>query len=230
MHALGGLWMACFLFAHLAIGVTGLSPRAYQRSTDFIHGVLARLPGITLIAIFIPLLGQMASGLYLLRKEGMKYNVKKCNRSGKLRFFLQRVTGLTILAFTLFHVGTLHAWGLHMVYRATHAAALSRYAAGGLFQAGGAAFRSTVEGFRSFCGSSAAGNWMVAVFCLLGTWAAAFHAANGAWSGAIVWSLAATPESKRRWRRVSAAIGAVLLAIGTVAWYAFTLGDAARAF
>ena len=126
-----------------------------------IQGTLAHLPGFTLVAIFLPLLFQAASGLYLLRKHGLKYSVKKCNRGGKLRFFLQRATGLAILAFAAFHVGTLHAWGLHAVYQATHLTALSRYANGGLFQAGGAAFRSTVEGFGSFCGTSVASNVLV---------------------------------------------------------------------
>jgi succinate dehydrogenase / fumarate reductase cytochrome b subunit len=229
MHALGGLWIMCFLFAHLAIGVTGWWPKTYQRNTDVIQRALGRLPGFTPIIVFLPLLGQAVSGIYLLRMEGMKYGVKKCNRGGKLRFFLQRATGLAILAFALFHVGTLHAWGLHAVYQATHLGALRRYAGGGLFQAGGAAFRSTVEGFGAFCGTSAVGNWMVAVWCLLGGCATAFHAANGACSGGIVWGLASTPETKRRWGYVCAAIGIVLMAMGAVAWYAFTLSGAARA-
>lgn len=230
MHALCGLWMACFLCAHLAICLTGWSPAEYQRNSDLIQEALAHLPGFTLVAILLPLLFQAASGLYLLRKEGMRYGVKKCNRGGKFRFFLQRLTGPAILAFALFHVGTLHEWGLHQVYRATHMAALSRYATGGLFRANGAAFRSTVEGFSKFCGASTAGNFLVALACLLGVWAAAFHAANGAWSGGVVWNLLPRPESKRRWGYVCVAIGMALLVAGTATWYAFTLSGAARAF
>jgi succinate dehydrogenase / fumarate reductase cytochrome b subunit len=163
--------------------------------------LLQRVSAAATVAIALPLLFQFASGLYLLRKHGMKYSVKKCNRGGKLRFFLQRASGLTILAFTLFHAGTLH---------------------GGRFRHGAEAFRSTVEGFNGFGGG-------VAIFCLLGVWAAAFHAANGAWSGGIIWNVAATPESKRRWGYVCAAIGVVLIGLGTVAWCAFTLSAAARA-
>jgi succinate dehydrogenase / fumarate reductase cytochrome b subunit len=230
MHAFCGLWMACFLTLHLAISITGWSPVAYQRNIDVIQGTLAHVPGFTLMAIFVPLLFQAVSGLYLLRKEGMKYSVKKCNRGGKQRFFLQRVTGLAILAFALFHVGTLHEWGLHAVYQATHLSALSRFASGGLFQAGGTAFRSTVEGFGRFCATSAAGNVLVAVLSLLGVWATAFHAANGAWSGGVIWNLVAKPESKRRWGYFAVAIGVALSVAGTGAWYAFTLSRAARAF
>jgi len=228
MHALCGLWMALFLCAHLAIGITGWWPAVYQRDINVIQGTLAHLPGFTLIAIFLPLLFQAASGLYLLRKEGLKYSVKKCDRGGKIRFFLQRMTGPAILVFALFHVGTLQAWGLHMVYRATQLTALNRYATSGLFRTGDA-FRSTVEGFGSFCGASAAGNLLVAAFCLLGVWATAFHAANGAWTGGMIWNLAPTQESKRRWGRVCVLIGVMLFATGTVAWYAFTLSAAARA-
>jgi len=229
MHALCGFWMACFLCAHLAIGVTGWSPAAYQSNIALIRKALAHLPGFTLVAILLPLLFQAVSGLYLLRREGMKYSVKKCNRGSKVRFFLQRLTGPVLLAFALFHVWTLHEWGLHRIYQATHMAALGRYATGGLFQAG-AAFRSTVEGFGDFCGASAAGNFLVALACLLGVWAAAFHVANGAWSGGVVWNLLPKPESKRRWGYVCAAIGFVLFVVSTAAWYAFTLSDAARAF
>lgn len=229
MHALAGLWMTGFLFAHLAIVVTGWSPAAYGRNASFIQGTLAGLPAFTMVAIFLPLLFQTVSGLYLLRKEGMRYNVKKCNRGGKVRFFLQRVTGLVILAFGLFHLGTIHEWGLHTVYRATHLSALSGYSAGGLFQAG-APFRSTAQAFGRFCGTSAAGNLLVAAFLLLGIWAAVFHTANGAWTGAGIWNLIPTPESKRRWRFVCIAIGTVLFVAGTVAWSAFTLSSAARAF
>ena len=228
MHALCGLWMACFLAAHLAIGATGWSPAAYRSNIDAIQGALAHVPGFTLLAVFAPLLFQASSGLYLLRKEGMKYNVKKCNRGGKLRFFAQRATGLALLAFALFHVATLHAWGLHAVCRATHLGALNRYADGGLFQAGGAAFRSTADGFGRFCGAWTAGNALVAVLSLLGVWATAFHAANGAWSGGVIWGLASAQESKRRWGYVCAAMGIALLALGTAAWCAFTLSDSAR--
>ena len=71
---------------------------------------------------------------------------------------------------------------------------------------------------------------MVTALCLLGVWAAAFHAANGAWSGAVIWNLAAAPESKRRWGYACIAAGVALFLMGTVAWYAFTLSGAARAF
>jgi succinate dehydrogenase hydrophobic anchor subunit len=230
MHALCGLWLACFLAVHLAIGVTGWSPAAYQYNIGAIRGTLAQLPGITLAAIFLPLLFQSASGLYLLRRHGLKYNVKQCKRGGKLRFFLQRATGLAILAFVLFHVGTLHEWGLHAVYRTTHLTLLSRFAQRGIFQPGEGAFRSTVEAFGRFCGTAVAANWLIAILSLLGVWAAVFHAANGARSGAVVWNLVDKPEAKRRWSYAAIAIGALLFIAGTGAWCAFTLSRAARAF
>ncbi len=59
----------------------------------------------------------------------------------------------------------------------------------------------------AFCGTSAAANLLVTAFCLLGIWATAFHAANGAWTGGFIWNLAPKPESKRRWGRVCVLIG-----------------------
>jgi succinate dehydrogenase/fumarate reductase cytochrome b subunit len=229
-HALCGLLAGCFLVLHLIIGATGLSPAAYQGNIDLIHSVVGRLPTMTAAGIFLLFLYQAASGIYLLRKEGIRYNVKKCNRGSKLNFFLQRLTGMVILAFLLFHVGTMHEWGLHAVYRVTHWAVLQRYAAGSLFQPQGAAFRSTAEAFGTFCGAWSLGNGLVAGFLLLGIWATAFHAGNGAWTGAVIWKLAPTPEAKRIVHFVRLAVVGVLFLAGTVAWYSFTLSHAARVF
>ena len=146
LHAGVGFFLIGFLLVHLSICFTGINPQRYQSTVDRLEAALAQVPGSLLLVVFLPLAVQLSSGLYLLAKHGIKYNVKKCNRGGKLRFYLQRVSALLLLAFLLIHVGTLHRWGLHQLYTLTHISALQRYADNGLFHAKGDAFASTVTG------------------------------------------------------------------------------------
>ena len=92
LHALTGFWLALFVTAHLAICLTGTNPHWYQSTVNLVDRWLGYLP-LAMLLIFVPLLLQAASGLYLVFKEGMKYDIKRCDRGGKLRFFLQRLSG-----------------------------------------------------------------------------------------------------------------------------------------
>jgi succinate dehydrogenase / fumarate reductase cytochrome b subunit len=65
------------------------------------------------------------------------------------------------------------------------------------------------------------------MFLLLGgVWATAFHVANGAWSGALLWKILPTQQSKQLWRTACIVLGIALVAAGSIAWYAFTLAPA----
>jgi succinate dehydrogenase / fumarate reductase cytochrome b subunit len=231
IHALTGALLICFLLVHFSVCITGLHPSSYQHSVDSIGAMLVHLPGLVLLTIFLPLIAQASTGLFLLKKEGMRYNVKKCNRGGKLRFFSQRISALVILGFVVMHVGVLHQWGFHLLYRLTHAPFLSRYAGSGLFQSHQTAFASTALAFREALGSGSsatAGNWCMMFLLLLGVWATAFHAANGAWTGGIIWKLT-DRSTTSRWSGFCLLLGILLMLTGTVAWYAFTFSAHARA-
>jgi succinate dehydrogenase hydrophobic anchor subunit len=162
--------------------------------------------------ILFPLLLQAASGLFLVVKEGLKYDLKRCDRGGKPRFFLQRYSGLAILAFLLIHLGGIHGWGLPFMH--PRAAAF-----GGMPE--GAAFSYTASAFQPW--TSPVANFFTMILLLAGILGAAFHVANGACSGAILWKAVTTPRGKTRWSYVCAGAGVVLVAMGTAAWYAFTL-------
>lgn len=210
LHTLVGVWLMLFVAAHLAICLTGMTPSHYQGTVDRVEHWIAYLPGTVLLPILLPLLVQTASGLFLLYKEGMKYNIKRCDRGSKLRFFLQRVSGLAILAFLLLHMGSMYGWG-----------APTR------FVARGAAFASTVSAFRPW--NSPAANAVTLGFLLAGIWATAFHAANGAWSGAILLKIVDS-ERGRIWSQyLCLCLGLGVGAVGTVAWYAFAFHPQALA-
>ena len=76
------------------------------RYLQFLQALLAEAPWLPAL-IFLPLAVAAGFGGYLLLQAGVRYNVKKCNRGGKLRYWLQRVTAVAVLLF----VG-LHVWSL----------------------------------------------------------------------------------------------------------------------
>jgi succinate dehydrogenase hydrophobic anchor subunit len=163
---------------------------------------------------------QFVTGGYLLFRHGLRYQVKSCNRGGKLRFFLQRSSALLVALFLLFHVGTLCRWGLHAVYRFTHLSLLRRYAAHGLFNPS-QAFLSTAHGLKqawSYGNPQAFGNRTCFVLILVGIVAAAYHVTNGLLSGGYVLNISTNPSLKGIWTVLSLLIGALILASGVTAW------------
>lgn len=231
IHAACGLLLTGFLVLHFSMAVTGLNPAFYQKKVDHLHSFLNHVPGVALVAILLPMLLQCATGLFLVQREGLRYYTGKCDRGGRVRFFLQRWTGLCILSFVFVHFATLHSWGFHLVYRVTGWQALTRYSTGGLFHHSDA-FASTAQGFTSLWreGSVAhMGNAIAMLALLAGIISTAFHVANGAWSGASLWKLLTTPKTKLLWRIACISLGVALAVAGSLAWYAFSLAPAARA-
>jgi succinate dehydrogenase/fumarate reductase cytochrome b subunit len=231
IHALVGMMFTGFLVVHLSICLTGLQPALFQRTVDWVEASLSHLHGLVLFGIFLPFLVQAVIGLYLLQHHGLKYNVKKCNRGGKTRFFLQRVSGLVILAFFLIHVGTLHEWGLHLIYRMTGAAVLLNYSQGGLFHAHGTAFSSTVLGLNrpwSYGQATSLMDFAIFSFGALGIWLTAFHVGNGSWSGGLVWKVAGTKIDRRLWAAFCWTVGSSIFLLGALSLYVFAFSSPAR--
>jgi succinate dehydrogenase / fumarate reductase cytochrome b subunit len=211
-HTAVGLWLTVFVCVHFSIVLTGLDQQMYEHSVGFVHRALALLPGAALLMVLVPMLLQAGSGLYLIAKEGLQYDVKRCDRGGKLRYFLQRWSGLAILAFLLPHVGMMRGWGASQVRGAGVPVE--------------AVFASTAAGFHPWSSSTA--NAVTMLLLLVGILGTVFHIANGAWSGAILWKLVQTDQGKVRMGYVSAVAGLALAVMGCTAWYAFSLGPAAH--
>ncbi|MGC2209552.1 MAG: hypothetical protein WA532_05510 [Candidatus Korobacteraceae bacterium] len=215
-HAALGLWLAAFLGAHFLIGSAGVNPRNYEGAVGLLHRSLAYLPGAVFLLVFLPMLLQAASGLFLLTKEGLRYDVKSCNRGGKLRFFLQRWSGLVMVAFLLAHVASMRGRGL-----VGHWNSIARSGA-----PDGAAYAYTASGFHPF--SFPALDTLTIVLLLAGILGTVYHVANGACSGGILWKLVESDGGKARLTYLSAAAGVALAVMGAVAWYAFSLAPTAH--
>jgi succinate dehydrogenase / fumarate reductase, cytochrome b subunit len=172
------------------VNALGLWPARYQ-AVDRIHGLGGLLPWLGLTLVFLPLAVHVGFGLKMLRGAGFAYHTGKHHRGGDLRFLLQRVSALILLAFLGLHILTLHDWGFHQIYRLTSWAALSPYQASGLFHPDQAytSATSAIRDLASPAGLRSAGNVIVMGFYLLAIWATAYHLSNGLSTTAMVWNL-----------------------------------------
>jgi succinate dehydrogenase / fumarate reductase cytochrome b subunit len=108
-------------------------------------------------------------------------------------YTLQRVTGVILFAYILFHL-----WTTRFVHLSDH---------------------ESVNLFAQVAGILR--NPLLLAFSVLGVLSATFHLANGLWSFAIVWGITVSPRSQRMMQGVSIAIFLALSAIGIRALLAF---------
>ncbi len=101
-------------------------------------------------------------------------------------YLLQRITGVILFAFVIFHL-----WTTRFVNLRDH---------------------ESVDLFRLM--QSSVENPLIYAFYLAGIVAATFHLANGVWSFSIVWGLTVGPRAQRRMMWVSAAVFLILSFIG----------------
>jgi succinate dehydrogenase / fumarate reductase cytochrome b subunit len=198
VHSLAGLIFAAFLGVHFLTGASALSPPAFEANANHLRTLTERFPVIEFVAVLVPLLVLLALGTRLLIEAGLSPARKRCNRGGKIRYFLQRISALVILSFIVFHVGTMSRWGLH----------------GGLYD--------PARPFASVAASLHA-NAAIATLYLLAIAAVSYHLANGLWTGAIAWGAITSERAKRNWQLACAAFGVALCSAGIVAWYAFVV-------
>ncbi len=221
VHSACGLVFGAFLIEHLTATALGWKPLLFGRYMQFVHAVLVEAPWLRTL-ILVPLAVAAGFGGYLLITAGVRYNVKKCNRGGKLRYWLQRVSAVVLFLFLGFHLLTLRDFRLLAGPLGPRTA--STAAATGEDPAR-AVFVASVQGFQA--------SWpnggplyplrvIAMVGVLVGTWAAVYHVSNGLWSATIAWGLLETPASQRRWEAVCLAAGILLAILGTMGGLAFT--------
>ncbi len=220
LHSLTGLFFGGFICFHLLVNAYGMSPVAYQQDVNKIHSLQPNLALIEISCIFLPLLIHALYGIYIT-KAGVKFNTTEYNYGGNVRYTLQRVTGIILLAFIAYHLATMHRWGLGLVYRITGWPALSAFP---LFHTKDA-YARTVRAIKTPYSPNPWfwGNVLVMAFYLLGIWSATFHFANGLWTSAIAWGLTVTERAQKNWGHVCLTVGIIVTIIGTIAWWAFTV-------
>jgi succinate dehydrogenase / fumarate reductase cytochrome b subunit len=214
IHSLMGILFGGYITIHLLVNFTGFWPMTFQKNVDKIHSLEPILPVVELVFIFIPLLVHVIYGIWIAT-AGVKFNTIRYHYGGNIRYFLQRFTGVILLAFLIYHVGTLHHWGFTLF-------GLQKVPD---FTAENVAYQSTASAIKTPY-ESAAANFVVKTAYLLGVLAAVFHWANGLWTAAIAWGLTVTARAQKLWGHVCLAFGIFMLVIGVGAWIAFAVvGD-----
>jgi len=226
-HSAFGLVFGAFVVEHLAATAMGLRPGLFEQYMRGVHAAVRQTPWLEAL-VFLPLVTLVPFGLFLLAKAGLRYNVKKCKRGGKLRFFLQRMSAVLILTFIAFHLFTLRDWGPWSARSETPTSVVSTTAADSTKTAM-AASAGQIWGFLPSADAPLPVRFAVIVFYLLGTVAVIYHFANGLWTGAIAWGLTQSASSQQRSFWAFAAFGIMLTVLGTLGWYAFIVAPWLRA-
>lgn len=194
LHSLSGIVpVGGFLAFHLYENYTATrGADAYNRMTR----TLQELPfavAMEVLIIVVPLFFHGIYGLFITSTAKPNVISNPYVRNGM--YFFQRVTGVIVFAFILFHL-----WTTRLVQLQDH---------------------ESLDLFRQV--QSAVANPWIYAFYLAGILSATFHLANGIWSFSIVWGLTIGPKAQRRMQYVSAAVFLVLSYIGVWGIQAFRL-------
>jgi succinate dehydrogenase / fumarate reductase cytochrome b subunit len=194
LHSLSGIVpIGGFLAFHLYENYTATrGADAYNKMTRTLQELPFAVP-MEIAIIIVPLLFHGVYGLFVTSTA--KSNVISNAYVRNWMYFIQRVTGVVVFAFILFHL-----WTTRLVQLQDH---------------------ESLDLFRQV--QAAVANPWIYAFYLAGILSATFHLANGVWSFSIVWGLTIGPKAQRRMLYVSAAVFLVLSYVGVWGIRAFRL-------
>ncbi|HTO88906.1 MAG TPA: succinate dehydrogenase [Thermoanaerobaculia bacterium] len=185
LHSLSGLLpIGGFLAFHLYENF------AATRGAEAYNAMARRLQelpfavSLEIFVIAVPLFFHGIVGLFLTSTA--KPNLFSNPYIRNAMYVIQRVTGVVVFAFILFHY-----WTTRLVQLHDH------------------------ESLNLFSQVRAAvGNPWIFAFYVLGILSATFHLSNGLWSFSIVWGITVSPSAQRRMAYVSAVVFVLLSVIG----------------
>lgn len=194
LHSLSGILpIGGFLAFHLYENHQATrGPQAYNEMTHKLQD-LPFAVAMEILIIAIPLLFHGIYGLFITATARPNVISNRYLRNGM--YLLQRVTGLIVFAFILFHY-----WTTRLVQLHDH---------------------ESLDLFRQV--QAAVANPWIYAFYLAGILSATFHLANGIWSFSIVWGITTGPKAQRRLGYVSLLIFVVLSLIGVQSISAFRM-------
>ena len=194
LHSLSGIVpVGGFLAFHLYENYTALKGAdAYNEMTHRLQS-LPFAVAMEILIIAVPLFFHGIYGLFITGTARPNVISNPYVRNGM--YFLQRVTGVIVFAFILFHY-----WTTRLVQLHDHESL-------DLFHL----VRATI------------GNPWIYAFYIAGILSATFHLANGIWSFSIVWGLTIGPRAQRRTMLLSAAVFVALSFIGVRSISAFRM-------
>jgi succinate dehydrogenase / fumarate reductase, cytochrome b subunit len=194
LHSLSGIVpIGAFLAFHLYENSAATKgAEAYNRMSHDLQALpFAVVAEVLLIAV--PLFFHGIYGLFITGTA--RPNVISNPYLRNVMYLIQRVTGVIVFAFILFHY-----WTTRLVQLTDH---------------------ESLDLFAQV--QAAVGNPWIYAFYILGILSATWHLANGLWSAAIVWGITVGPRAQRRMVYVSVVVFLVLSVIGIRSISAFRL-------
>lgn len=210
LHSLTGIVFGAYVCIHLLTNASILAgSEAFQNNVHRIHGIGAILPVVEWVFIFIPILFHAFVGLAIT--AGMLPNNKNYPYEGNWRYTVQRITGLYLFVFIIYHVFHMHGW-FHFNWWLTYVA---EPLSGAQFKPYNAASTLGVAMQSS----------LISLLYALGVLAAAFHFFNGVWTAGITWGLWTRPHAQQGALRACLVASLLLGAVGLSAiWGARQFG------
>jgi succinate dehydrogenase / fumarate reductase cytochrome b subunit len=192
LHTLsGGLVLGAFLVEHIVTNASALGGHA---AYDAIVGSLLRfrlLPLFEIIFILVPLGFHAGYGVHLIRSRSAPD--AEIERYGNRRLWIvQRISAVFVFVFVLVHLWELRAQRL-------------------LFGLPADAVYTTLTAHLSWTWAGVP--WM-ALFYLVGIFAAAFHLSNGLYACTAAWNVGSGRPGRRRVRVLTSALGLILFFAG----------------
>ncbi len=194
LHSLSGIFpVGFFLLEHLFSNAFALrGPEAYNSQVKFLVG-LPMLLGFEVFFIYIPILYHALFGIYIwLRGEP---NVLSHSYLGNWLYTLQRVTGLIVFAYILFHTWEQRFSGVHLPDHPEEAFGKVQM--------------------------SLANPWVL-WFYAVGLITACFHFTYGLWLFGCKWGITPGPRAQRASAWLCTALGLALAGVGVMTLRAFT--------
>jgi succinate dehydrogenase / fumarate reductase, cytochrome b subunit len=192
LHSLSGIVpVGGFLAFHLYENYAATrGAEEYNRMTRTLQTVPFAV-AIEIVVIAIPLFFHGIYGLFVTSTGGA--NVVSHPYVRNWAYFVQRVTGVIVFAFILFHY-----WTTRLVQLHDH---------------------ESLNLFNQV--QAAVANPWIYAFYVAGILSATYHLANGIWSFSIVWGITISPGAQRRMAYVSAAVFLILSFFGVRSISAF---------
>lgn len=183
LHSLTGILFGLYLFVHLGVNASLAegarhdgSPTVFQQQVNYIHSLIF-LPLVEIFLIYLPLAYHTLYGFWIIYTG--QPNVGRYGYTRNWLYILQRISGVLIVLFAVFHIFTMKGW-----LPGEFASAL-RF--------------DPINATQSTAHHLYSAWWIWAVTYPIGILASAFHTVNGFYAAAITWGLTISARAQKRW-------------------------------
>ncbi len=199
VHSLTGIVpVGFYMVQHLTLNSFSLAgAEQYDRVGDFFYSLPGHLLlGLEVIVVIIPLLFHMIYGLFITSRAQPNYVGTRYRWSHNRMYWLQRLTGVFLMVFLIFHFVTTT---LQVKLKGDH----------------------TVVNYASMQAQFTSYGYLILVFYALGVLASSYHLSFGVWNFCIRWGITISEAAQARIQRVAVFLFFALTLLGWAALAGF---------